>query len=223
MSGIEREGISATDVLVEMEEMAATLRVEYARRQERAAAVVAAAEETRERLETWERAIAMWREAHPEARVSSTEVPGAAAELFERFRNRSTREMLIDLARENHGVLVIKEAGRRLAAAGLFKDEANAAKNVSTTISRSEDIFEWIGRGRYRLADPAVSVPATPSPPSTPPADSQPAETEVGSVRSGHRALSVAEQTAIIAGDPYQRAVRSVFNDTLVGGLQATG
>jgi hypothetical protein len=146
--------------LAEMERTGAALQADYEKKREKAAIAQAAADASKEKLETWERAKATWLELHPDARP----VSGVDAGLLERFKNLSTRDMLIELARENHGILRVGDAAGRLTAAGLFKDERNASKNVSTALYRSEDIFTRIDRGRYRLVEHLMNAPAAAAP-----------------------------------------------------------
>ncbi len=61
-------------------------------------------------------------------------------------------EALIDIAKANGGVLVVKMARRLMTRANLFTNPKNASSVLFTAISRSGK-FESIGKGKYRLLD----------------------------------------------------------------------
>lgn len=152
MASVDRDTAA---FLEEWERQGAALRADYERKRDKSIQAQAAAEVSKERLEVWERAKAIWLELHPEARP----LQAGTEAWVERFRKMSTRDMLVDLARESHGVLRVADAAERLAAAGLFANERNASKNISTTVGRSPDLFERIQKGRYRLIEPDSHEP----------------------------------------------------------------
>lgn len=71
--------------------------------------------------------------------------PALAAE----FRGMAPKEMLLRWAEQHGGEVVMNEACKFLAAAGLFTDDRQAAGTLFSTIKRMPD-FERVDRGVYR-------------------------------------------------------------------------
>ena len=61
-------------------------------------------------------------------------------------------EALIEIARANDSILVVKTARRLMTRAGLFTNPKNASSVLFTAISRSGK-FESMGKGKYRLIE----------------------------------------------------------------------
>jgi hypothetical protein len=61
-------------------------------------------------------------------------------------------DALIDIAKANGGVLVVRTARRLMARAGLFKNPKNASSIIFTAISRSGK-FKQLSKGKYSLAE----------------------------------------------------------------------
>lgn len=66
-------------------------------------------------------------------------------------------EALIEIAKANGGILVVKTARRLMTRAGLFKTPKNASSVLFTAISRSGK-FKSIGKGKYQLLAPTASL-----------------------------------------------------------------
>lgn len=70
-------------------------------------------------------------------------------------------EALIEIAKANGDVLVVKTARRLMTRAGLFGNPKNASSVIFTAISRSGK-FKPLSKGRYELMEqPAIAVSAT--------------------------------------------------------------
>ena len=72
-------------------------------------------------------------------------------------------EALIEIAKANGGLLVVKTARRLMTRAGLFTNPKNASSVLFTAISRSGK-FESMGKGKYKLMEHREA----PKPPSIP-------------------------------------------------------
>lgn len=62
-------------------------------------------------------------------------------------------EALVEIARANDNVLVVKTARRLMTRAGLFSNSKNASSVLYTAISRSGK-FKPISKGKYELIEP---------------------------------------------------------------------
>jgi hypothetical protein len=68
-----------------------------------------------------------------------------------KFGNMKTKDALIEIARDNGGLLLAAEAGKILVRAGFFKNNASAAGTIYPTLHRYAVLFEKVGKGKYRL------------------------------------------------------------------------
>lgn len=79
-------------------------------------------------------------------------------ELAAAFQGMSVKEMLHHWAGTHDGRVIMKDAAKFLAAAGLFRDETQAAGALYPAAHRSDD-FEKVTRGVYRRrSQPAVAA-----------------------------------------------------------------
>jgi hypothetical protein len=69
------------------------------------------------------------------------------------FSGLSTKKMLVQMAKENSGVLDGVQACHILVKAGMFKDYRNASSTVYSTLSRNPEIFQRIGKAKYKLVE----------------------------------------------------------------------
>lgn len=73
----------------------------------------------------------------------STRLPDLAA--------MTVRQALVEIARSHGGELDSLEACRTLIRAGKFRNHRHASANVYPVLSRHTDLFQKVGKARYRL------------------------------------------------------------------------
>jgi hypothetical protein len=125
----------------ELENTKAQQRLESARR---------AADASQQKLETLRAALEHGRAKRglPEP-LSNVPDPSQVAE----FLNKSAKDMLHYWADTHGGEVVMRDATKFLAAAGLFRDETQAAGTLYPAVNRSPDFIK-IARGVYRRTGP---------------------------------------------------------------------
>jgi hypothetical protein len=79
------------------------------------------------------------------------QIPAQSPATDRPFAGMTVRDALVRVAQDNGGILDSGAACRRLVAAGMFRDMRHAGSNVYPVLSRGMDLFERIGKGRYRL------------------------------------------------------------------------
>ncbi len=84
-------------------------------------------------------------------RLPVTDEPFIDQELQREFGRLSIKDMLIVIAQDSDGLLDLAVARKILVRAGVFKDDRNAATSMAPILSRHEDIFRRVARGRYVL------------------------------------------------------------------------
>ena len=98
-----------------------------------------------------ERTIDRYRTMHGLGKAPLVVTPEEAAS----YRGIASKEMLLRWADSHGGEIVMHDAARFLAAAGLFTDAPQAAGTLYPTIRRMEE-FEKVGRGIYRRKERAL-------------------------------------------------------------------
>lgn len=73
--------------------------------------------------------------------------------LRERFKKMSAKKVVIELARERGGVILVKDIARVLLRAALYAHERSANGSVYGMMNRNPELFEKIGPGRYLLRE----------------------------------------------------------------------
>ncbi len=84
-------------------------------------------------------------------RLPVTDEPSINQDLQREFGRLSIKDMLISIAQDSDGLLDLAVARKILVSAGVFKDDRNAATSMAPILSRHEDIFKRVARGRYVL------------------------------------------------------------------------
>jgi hypothetical protein len=79
------------------------------------------------------------------------------------FVGKTHLEALVEIARANGNILVVKTARRLMTRAGLFGNPKNASSVLFTAISRSGK-FKPISKGRYELIEQKDASKPTPIP-----------------------------------------------------------
>jgi hypothetical protein len=82
-------------------------------------------------------------------RLPVTETTTLDPILRDKFASLSIKDMLTSIGIDSGGILELADARRILIRAGIFKDDRNAATSMASIISRHEDIFRRVARGRY--------------------------------------------------------------------------
>jgi hypothetical protein len=112
----------------------------------RLAAARRAVEVVRGQISALNTALEVYRSEHG---IPNAELETPTADQIAEYQNRSVKEMLYRWADSHGGQVVMKDATRFLAAAGLFRDETQAAGALYPAVGRAED-FEKVARGVYR-------------------------------------------------------------------------
>jgi hypothetical protein len=99
-----------------------------------------------QQIEVLYSAMEVWRAAYGLPKVS---VSNATPEMMAEYQGMTPKEMLLHWADTHEGLVVMREATRFLAAAGLFRDDVQANGTLYPTVTRW-DAFEKVGRGVYR-------------------------------------------------------------------------
>lgn len=79
--------------------------------------------------------------------------------LRDQFEGKTAKEVLIEIANERDGRLVAKEAVAVMVRAGMFINKSSASARFYNTVGRHPDLFKWVDRGVYRLADEERELP----------------------------------------------------------------
>jgi hypothetical protein len=79
------------------------------------------------------------------------EAPSVNPTLRDKYARLTIKEMLIVIGSEAGGILELSDARKILIQAGIFKDDRNAATSMAPIISRHEEVFKRVARGRYIL------------------------------------------------------------------------
>ena len=76
---------------------------------------------------------------------------------------RTHLDALIEIAKANNGILIVKTARRLMARANMFTNPKNASSVLFTAISRSGK-FESMGKGKYKLIEQRDAPKTAPLP-----------------------------------------------------------
>jgi hypothetical protein len=118
-----------------------------------------AVEELQRKLQTIRDAISIALEFRHE-----TQVPLVDEALRKRLEGKTVKGMLVALASEKTPpVFRVVEVKRKLARAGMFKDEDTAAQGIYPVLRRSPETFERLSPGRYALKHSANGSRSTPA------------------------------------------------------------
>lgn len=84
---------------------------------------------------------------------------GGGRELRERLSGLAPKDMVLEYAKMHEGRIVVKDAAKELAEAGLFASVKNASSNIYTAIDRSGR-FRKVRRGIHELSS-TIQSPAS--------------------------------------------------------------
>ena len=76
--------------------------------------------------------------------------------------NKTQLEALIEIAKANNNILVVKTARRLMTRANLFTNPQNASSILFTAVSRSQR-FKPLSKGKYQLIDQSKETKTTPA------------------------------------------------------------
>lgn len=138
---VERDWQAATMELIRRLEQDKKLKAE-----QRVAAAQRALDAVNQQIAVLYSAMEVWRAAYGLPKVP---VSNATPEMMAEYQGMSPKEMLLHWADTHDGLVVMREATRFLAAAGLFRDEVQANGTLYPTVTRW-DAFMKVGRGIYR-------------------------------------------------------------------------
>ena len=136
-----------TDWERETQVLLAELEQEQEKLDRRVSLAAKAAQEGMAEIETFRKALAIYRTRRG---LAPTEIE-IDENLREEFRNLTVKEVLIRIAERNGGILDGADAGEIMVAAGMFKNIKNASGNVYSTLGRSKSVFRRVARGKYQL------------------------------------------------------------------------
>lgn len=128
--------------------------------EQRLAAAQRAVSSVRGQIDALRVALDVYRNEHGLARAD-VEVPDA--EEVAEYQHLSVKEMLYRWAELHGGRVVMRDATKFLAAAGLFRDETQAAGALYPAASRADD-FEKVSRGVYRKVAGVSEIVAAETP-----------------------------------------------------------
>ncbi len=110
---------------------------------------IAAAQEARgtkqRKLEAAKETLNAYRELHN----LPTPPPVTVEVLRERWKERPTRDLIVEYARLHGGRFNVRQAAETLVAAGLYKDVRNASGNIYATLDRHPALARKLRRGEY--------------------------------------------------------------------------
>jgi len=141
----------------EVDILLSELEGERTKANRRAELAIIAAQEIERKVRSLRETVAIYREHHglaqPEIEIDES--------LRQEFEGLSTKDALVRIAEENHGILEGSDATKILVKAGMFRDDKNASSAVYSTVKRHLGTFRKLARGKYQLILRRVSQTAT--------------------------------------------------------------